>query len=241
MNQVLVEGLVNLCKAKPVGNAAVRWLGEWLVANNPARPVGAGMTTTTTTSSTAAAIVSTSSALAPSAPQAVSQASAPFPGGMARAQYANQGVVVPIPPPAARTIVFVLGGPGAGKGTQCKMIAQEFGFTHLSTGDLLRAEVASKSDRGARFKEIMDQGAFSLFSFFFFFLFFFVYHNKGTIVNIIVIDADFFFIENKHEKHEKNIFFFSQLLYFSFFHRCTCTVGGGSHDGRRDHGEERFK
>ena len=112
-NTVLVEGLVNLCKAKPVGNAAVRWLGEWLVANNPARPVGAGTTTTTTTTSPAAIVSTTSSSLlAPSAPQALSQSSAPFPGGMARAQYANQGVVVTMPPPAARTIVFVLGGPG---------------------------------------------------------------------------------------------------------------------------------
>ena len=36
--------------------------------------------------------------------------------------------------------LFVLGGPGSGKGTQCARIVQEFGFVHLSTGDLLRAE-----------------------------------------------------------------------------------------------------
>ena len=36
--------------------------------------------------------------------------------------------------------VFVLGGPGSGKGTQCARIVKEFGFEHLSTGDLLRAE-----------------------------------------------------------------------------------------------------
>jgi len=35
-------------------------------------------------------------------------------------------------------VVFVLGGPGAGKGTQCANIVQEFGFVHLSAGDLLR-------------------------------------------------------------------------------------------------------
>ena len=38
------------------------------------------------------------------------------------------------------SVVFVLGGPGAGKGTQCLNIVKEFGYTHLSAGDLLRAE-----------------------------------------------------------------------------------------------------
>ncbi|KAL4064331.1 UMP-CMP kinase [Scleroderma citrinum] len=38
------------------------------------------------------------------------------------------------------TVVYVLGGPGAGKGTQCTKIAKEFDFCHLSAGDLLRAE-----------------------------------------------------------------------------------------------------
>jgi len=37
-------------------------------------------------------------------------------------------------------VVFVLGGPGAGKGTQCEKIVDAFGYTHLSAGDLLRAE-----------------------------------------------------------------------------------------------------
>lgn len=38
------------------------------------------------------------------------------------------------------TVIFVLGGPGAGKGTQCAKLVSEYGFTHLSAGDLLRAE-----------------------------------------------------------------------------------------------------
>lgn len=38
------------------------------------------------------------------------------------------------------TVLFVLGGPGAGKGTQCSKLVSEHGFTHLSAGDLLRAE-----------------------------------------------------------------------------------------------------
>ncbi|CAG9865196.1 unnamed protein product [Phyllotreta striolata] len=37
-------------------------------------------------------------------------------------------------------VVFVLGGPGAGKGTQCQKIVENFGYLHLSAGDLLREE-----------------------------------------------------------------------------------------------------
>ncbi|MEE6522626.1 hypothetical protein FKM82_021251, partial [Ascaphus truei] len=37
-------------------------------------------------------------------------------------------------------VVFVLGGPGAGKGTQCERIVEKYGYTHLSAGDLLRDE-----------------------------------------------------------------------------------------------------
>ncbi|KAF9433527.1 hypothetical protein BGZ76_009317 [Entomortierella beljakovae] len=38
------------------------------------------------------------------------------------------------------TVIFVLGGPGAGKGTQCAHLVDDYGFVHLSAGDLLRAE-----------------------------------------------------------------------------------------------------
>jgi cytidylate kinase len=39
-------------------------------------------------------------------------------------------------------ITFVLGGPASGKGTQCAKLVEEYGYAHLSTGDLFRAEVA---------------------------------------------------------------------------------------------------
>lgn len=38
-------------------------------------------------------------------------------------------------------IIWILGGPGCGKGTQCAKIVEKYGFTHLSSGDLLREEV----------------------------------------------------------------------------------------------------
>uniref|UniRef100_A0A2D4Q353 Adenylate kinase isoenzyme 1 n=1 Tax=Micrurus surinamensis TaxID=129470 RepID=A0A2D4Q353_MICSU len=55
-------------------------------------------------------------------------------------------------------IVFVVGGPGSGKGTQCEKIVQKYGYTHLSTGDLLREEVSSGSDRGKKLSAIMEKG-----------------------------------------------------------------------------------
>mmetsp|Transcript_18526 Transcript_18526/g.27329 ORF Transcript_18526/g.27329 Transcript_18526/m.27329 type:complete len:239 (-) Transcript_18526:92-808(-) len=43
-------------------------------------------------------------------------------------------------------VVFVLGGPGAGKGTQCALLSEKLGWAHLSAGDLLRAERKTESD-----------------------------------------------------------------------------------------------
>lgn len=47
-------------------------------------------------------------------------------------------------------VLFVLGGPGAGKGTQCEKIVKEFGYVHLSAGDLLRQE---RNRAGSEFGE----------------------------------------------------------------------------------------
>uniref|UniRef100_A0A674IPV5 Uncharacterized protein n=1 Tax=Terrapene triunguis TaxID=2587831 RepID=A0A674IPV5_9SAUR len=49
-------------------------------------------------------------------------------------------------------------GPGSGKGTQCEQLAQKYGFTHLSTGDLLRRELTSSSERSKLIKDIMECG-----------------------------------------------------------------------------------
>lgn len=46
-------------------------------------------------------------------------------------------------------VIFVLGGPGSGKGTQCTFIAEHFGCVHLSAGELLRDAVAEADGRGA--------------------------------------------------------------------------------------------
>jgi adenylate kinase len=56
-------------------------------------------------------------------------------------------------------VLFVIGGPGSGKGTACAEITKRFpDFVHLSSGDLLRDEVKSGSALGLKLKEIMNQG-----------------------------------------------------------------------------------
>ncbi|XP_002157822.1 UMP-CMP kinase isoform X1 [Hydra vulgaris] len=56
------------------------------------------------------------------------------------------------------TVFFVLGGPGAGKGTQCLNLVKEYKFVHLSAGDLLRAERASGSNDGNLIETYIREG-----------------------------------------------------------------------------------
>lgn len=54
--------------------------------------------------------------------------------------------------------LIMLGAPGAGKGTQAKMIAEAYGIPHISTGDIFRANIKNNTELGRKAKEYMDQG-----------------------------------------------------------------------------------
>lgn len=54
--------------------------------------------------------------------------------------------------------IIMLGAPGAGKGTQAKMIAEKYGVPHVSTGDIFRANIKNGTELGKEAKQYMDQG-----------------------------------------------------------------------------------
>ena len=54
--------------------------------------------------------------------------------------------------------IIMLGGPGAGKGTQAKQIAAKFNIPHISTGDIFRANIKNGTELGKKAKSYMDQG-----------------------------------------------------------------------------------
>lgn len=54
--------------------------------------------------------------------------------------------------------LILFGPPGSGKGTQSEKLIAQYGFKHLSTGDILRAEIANKTALGMEAKALMDKG-----------------------------------------------------------------------------------
>ena len=55
--------------------------------------------------------------------------------------------------------IIMLGAPGAGKGTQAKLLADKYGIPHISTGDIFRANIKEGTELGKKAKEYMDAGA----------------------------------------------------------------------------------
>lgn len=71
---------------------------------------------------------------------------------MEKARIAGPKKDTPTFSPQNVTVLFVLGGPGSGKGTQCANLVRDYHFTHLSAGDLLRAE---QNREGSEFGELI--------------------------------------------------------------------------------------
>ena len=57
-----------------------------------------------------------------------------------------------------RMKIIMLGAPGAGKGTQAQMIAEQYHIPHISTGDIFRANIKNGTELGKKAKEFMDKG-----------------------------------------------------------------------------------
>lgn len=57
-----------------------------------------------------------------------------------------------------RKNVILLGPPGCGKGTQAQFLVKDFGFAHLSTGDILREQIKSDTPLGRIAQDYMNQG-----------------------------------------------------------------------------------
>ena len=54
--------------------------------------------------------------------------------------------------------LVIFGAPGSGKGTQSEVLIAQYGFDHLSTGDILRAEIKAESELGKAAKSYIDAG-----------------------------------------------------------------------------------
>merc|ERR1711872_508151 len=141
-------------------------------------------------------------------------------------------------------VMFVLGGPGAGKGTQCARIVEKFGHVHLSAGDLLRAERASP---GSQYGELIEH-----------------HITNGTIVPVAITcslleramkeSAKNNFLIDGFPRNEDNLTGWNEVMgdkvnlqCVLFFH-CTqeictarCLGRGAAGSGRTDDNEESLK
>ncbi|CAK9030418.1 Adenylate kinase isoenzyme 1 (AK 1) (ATP-AMP transphosphorylase 1) (ATP:AMP phosphotransferase) (Adenylate monophosphate kinase) (Myokinase) [Durusdinium trenchii] len=151
--QLMSNSLIGLCKVKPQGLDAVKWLANWLAENNP--------------NSQASGVFDPPARSKQYVEYGVNQEGMPFQveapavaetpvAPAAATEEAKEGEAELNTPPF---VVFVAGGPGCGKGTQCTKLREEFNLIHLSTGDLMRAEVASGSSLGGEIEKHMASGS----------------------------------------------------------------------------------
>ena len=141
-------------------------------------------------------------------------------------------------------VIFVLGGPGSGKGTQCAKISEKYGYDHLSAGDLLRAE---RSAPGSQFGDLIQE-----------------HLKNGTLVPtsitcslleraMLVSDTNNFLIDG-FPRGEENLTVWNEemgekvnlqcVLFFSCSQEVSmqrCLARGAAGSGRADDNEESLK
>lgn len=161
LQQLLSRGLMALCQVQPKGLNAVKWLSRWLQENNPnLMPKEAGTT---------GHVFMPADRTKRFIEHGVNQDGLPFAVEAPPPQKKKQVVEVDVTEETEEMrmsdlqtppfVVFVAGGPGSGKGTQCAKIREEFNLVHLSTGDLMREEVAAQTYLGTEIEKHMRQGS----------------------------------------------------------------------------------
>eukprot|EP01138_Halocafeteria_seosinensis_P007411 gb/GECG01007576.1/.p1 GENE.gb/GECG01007576.1/~~gb/GECG01007576.1/.p1 ORF type:complete len:1604 (+),score=244.01 gb/GECG01007576.1/:1-4812(+) len=168
LHTVVTRGLVELAKSKPSGIGAIRWLGRWFLDHNPKKGCSTGQMEDFDTAQETPVVEETAheEEFAKAAPM---ESAGVEEVGETKEEEKQESVAeekeVSVEPIVWRNhmtskpvIVFVLGAPGAGKGTQCEKICEAFNYVHLSTGDLLREEINSGSELGQEIEATTKAG-----------------------------------------------------------------------------------
>lgn len=155
LQQLLSKGLIALCQVQPKGLRAVEWLSQWLSENNPNRPAGDSKFTPAARSGRFVehGVNKDGMPFSVEAPREPASKKKVVDVDVS-AESDNHRVVGKTPP----FVVFVAGGPGCGKGTQCARLKEEFKLISLSTGDLFREEVAAGTYLGSEVQKHMKKG-----------------------------------------------------------------------------------
>eukprot|EP00933_Yihiella_yeosuensis_P045259 TRINITY_DN40610_c0_g1_i1.p1 TRINITY_DN40610_c0_g1~~TRINITY_DN40610_c0_g1_i1.p1 ORF type:complete len:1525 (+),score=439.03 TRINITY_DN40610_c0_g1_i1:526-4575(+) len=163
LQQLLSKGLMELCQVQPKGLEATEWLSGWLASHNPnekkTAPAGAPAPPFNPPERTQKfveyGVNQDGMTFTVEAPRDPVQQKPIVEVDVAAETSADREPGLSMPP----FVVFVSGGPGCGKGTQCQKIKDEFNMVHLSTGDLMRAEVEAATYLGTEIEKCMKNGA----------------------------------------------------------------------------------
>jgi len=156
LQQLLSKGLLALAQKQEKGLRAVKFLSRWLMENNPNgkkesldfQPADRTKRVVEYGVNSDGLAFTVEAPPAPKRKQVVEYDPAQEPE--------EQRTIDLATPPF---VVFVVGGPGVGQGTQCAKLREDFNLVHLSTGDLMRQEVAAKTSLGAEIFSHLQQGS----------------------------------------------------------------------------------